>query len=180
MFDVNAWAGSPGNAHKPRRVCVESLRYASLLLASMTIVRAAQHDVDVIAPLFDAYRVFYKAASNLQASHNFITERLANDESVIFLACDGNNAAIGFVQLYPSFDSVQMQRLWILNDLFVDPYARTGGAGAALLAAERFAREDDAVGLTLSTAVDNHTAQRLYERAGYVRDETFFVSNRMF
>ncbi len=147
----------------------------------MTIARAAQHEVDAIAPLFDAYRVFYKAASNLQASHNFITERLARDESVIFLARDGNNAAIGFVQLYPSFDSAQVQRIWILNDLFVDPYVRTEGVGAALMAAaERFAREDDAVGLTLSTAVNNHVAQRLYERAGYVRDEVFFVYNRMF
>ena len=146
----------------------------------MTIVRAAQHDVDVIAPLFDAYRVFYEAASNLRASHNFITERLARDESVIFLARDGDHAAIGFAQLYPSFESVHMQRLWILNDLFVDPYARIGGVGAALMAvAERFARENDAAGLTLSTAVDNHAAQRLYERAGYVRDEAFLVYNRM-
>lgn len=147
----------------------------------MTIVRAAQHDVDVIAPLFDAYRVFYKAASDLRAAHNFITERLANDESVIFLARDGNNAAIGFVQLYPSFMSTRMARLWILNDLFVDPYARTEGVGSELMAAaERFAREDEAAGLTLSTARDNHVAQRLYERAGYVRDDEFFVYNRMF
>ena len=147
----------------------------------MTIVRAAQHDVDVIAPLFDSYRVFYKAASDLRAAHNFITERLANDESVIFLARDGNNAAIGFVQLYPSFESTRMARLWILNDLFVDPYARTEGVGSALMAAaERFAREDEAAGLTLSTARDNRVAQRLYERAGYVRDDEFFVYNRMF
>jgi len=146
----------------------------------MTIVRAAQHDVDVIAPLFDAYRVFYEAASNLRASHNFITERLARDESVIFLARDGDHSAIGFAQLYPSFESVHMQRVWILNDLFVDPYARIGGVGAALMAvAERFARENDAAGLTLSTAVDNHAAQRLYERAGYVRDKAFLVYNRM-
>jgi len=147
----------------------------------MTVVRAAQHDVDAIAPLFDAYRVFYKAPSNVQASHDFITERLANDQSVIFLARDGTHAAIGFVQLYPCFASALMKRFWVLNDLFVDPHARTKGVGAALMeAAERFAREDEAAGLTLSTAVDNAAAQRLYERCGYVRDEEFFVYNRMF
>jgi len=31
---------------------------------------------------------------------------------------------MGFAQLYPSFSSVSMKRLWILNDLFVSSEAR--------------------------------------------------------
>ncbi|CAA9431073.1 MAG: hypothetical protein AVDCRST_MAG37-607 [uncultured Rubrobacteraceae bacterium] len=61
------------------------------------------------------------------------------------------------------------------NDLFVTPEARGRGFGAALLAeTRRFAAETGAKGLTLVTAVDNLPAQRLYERMGWKRDETFY------
>ncbi len=64
-----------------------------------------------------------------------------------------------------------------MNDLFVTPEARGRGFGAALaLLAEtrRFAAETGAKGLTLVTAMDNLPAQRLYERMGWKRDETFY------
>jgi GNAT superfamily N-acetyltransferase len=38
-------------------------------------------------------------------------------------------------QLYPSFSSGAMARIFILNDLFVAPEARRRGAGSALLEA---------------------------------------------
>ena len=45
-----------------------------------------------------------------------------------------------------------MQRLWILNDLFVAPAARRNGIGGALMAAaESFARDEGARGLLLAT-----------------------------
>lgn len=140
----------------------------------MEIIRAQAKDVDLIAPLFDAYRQFYKAPSDIEASRQFIVERLKKDESVIFLAMDGQHA-IGFVQLYPLFASVALQSLWLLNDLFVDPAMRKQGVGEALMKhAEQFAMETGSRGLFLRTATDNFPAQKLYEKCGWVRDETFY------
>ena len=140
----------------------------------MNIIRAQLQHTDLIAPLFDAYRQFYKADSDLEASREFIHQRLSNNESIIFLALD-DDKAIGFVQLYPLFASVALQSLWLLNDLYVDPSARKQGTGEALMKeAEDFARETNSRGLFLRTATDNIPAQRLYERCGWVRDEKFY------
>ena len=92
----------------------------------MKIHRAQAKDVDLIAPLFDSYRQFYQAPSDIEASRQFILERLINEESVIFLAIQGEHA-LGFLQLYPLFASVALQSLWLLNDLFVHPSARKQG-----------------------------------------------------
>jgi ribosomal protein S18 acetylase RimI-like enzyme len=76
----------------------------------------------------------------------------------------------------PSSTSVGPQRIWILYDLFVDPDARRQGVGRALLArAHQFARDSSAQRVELSTAVDNHQAQALYEAMGYRRDEQFYT-----
>jgi len=42
----------------------------------MEIIRAQTEHADLIAPLFDLYRQFYKAPSDLEASRQFIAERL--------------------------------------------------------------------------------------------------------
>lgn len=145
----------------------------------MKIHRAQAIDADLIAPLFDAYRQFYKATSDIKASRQFIFERLTKDESVIFLALDGERA-FGFVQLYPLFASVALQALWLLNDLYVDPSARKQGVGERLMKhAEQFAQETGSRGLFLRTATDNYPAQQLYEKCGWVRDEKFFRYDRI-
>jgi ribosomal protein S18 acetylase RimI-like enzyme len=138
------------------------------------IVRATAKDAERIAPLFDAYRRFYKQKSDLTAARDFIAERLQRDESVIFLARNGDKD-VGFVQLYPCFSSTAMKRMWILNDLFVSPKARRGGAAKALMErARQWAVETKADGLWLETAVDNHPAQRLYENLGWKRDNDYY------
>jgi len=145
----------------------------------MEIIRAQASHTNMIAPLFDAYRQFYNSDSDLEGASQFVHERLTRNESVIFLAMDGDNA-IGFVQLYPLFASVAMQSLWLLNDLYVASSVRGQGVGAALLKrAEDFARETESRGLFLRTAVDNYPAQRLYERCGWVKDTEFFRYDRI-
>ena len=142
--------------------------------SSVRIVRASDKDADRIAPLFDAYRQFYKKEPDLAGARAFIGERLQRDESVIFLALAGDKA-VGFVQLYPCFSSTAMKRMWILNDLFVLSQARRQGAAQALMErAKQWAIETKADGLWLETAVDNHPAQRLYERLGWKRDNDYY------
>jgi GNAT superfamily N-acetyltransferase len=143
-------------------------------------VRAELDDLDALVPLFDAYRRFYGQTADLAGARAFLADRFKRGESVIFLAVvDG--AIVGFTQLYPTFSSVSMKRLWVLNDLFVAPDARKSGAGRALLErAERWAAETGAKGLTLSTQITNLPAQRLYEACGWTKDDEFIHYHRFF
>jgi GNAT superfamily N-acetyltransferase len=145
----------------------------------LEIIRASVKDVDRVAPLFDQYREFYKEQADAEGACSFLRERLSKNESVVFLALDRDLGAVGFTQLYPSFSSVSMKRLWILNDLFVLPSARKRGVGEALLRrAEEFARETNAKGLELETWVDNLPAQRLYEKCEWKRNVEFYQYTR--
>ena len=141
------------------------------------IVRRAgadERDVDLIAPLFDSYRQFYDKPADARLAVAFIRDRLQASESVIFLAEGGGESkeALGFVQLYPSFSSVNACRIWVLNDLFVIPAARGSGVGRALMeSARQHAIQTGAKRLTLETVTENRTAWTLYEDLGYVRHE---------
>lgn len=133
------------------------------------IRRAGADDLDALAVLFDAYRQFYGQRSNVMGARAFLAERLALDESVLLVAASGSQS-VGFVQLYPLFSSVRMGRVWVLNDLYVDPAARRSGVARALLdAACAFARERRALGLQLETGPDNHHAQALYRASGWTQ-----------
>lgn len=137
--------------------------------------QAGPGDVDAVAPLFDAYRQFYRQPSDPALARAFLAERLARGESVVFVA-ERDGRAVGFVQLYPLFSSTaaRPRRLWLLNDLFVAPEVRGGGVGRALMdRARRLAEETGAVGVELATARTNTVAQRLYESLGYRVDEQF-------
>ena len=144
----------------------------------MTVRPATPADLDALAALFDAYRVFYKQPSDLAGGRAFLAERFERGESVIFIAVDEDGRALGFTQLYPSFTSAGMKRIYILNDLFVAETGRRQGVGTALLeAAATFARESGAARLALSTAFDNLTAQSVYEAHGWTRDQDFYSYN---
>ncbi|MFI8496296.1 GNAT family N-acetyltransferase [Peribacillus butanolivorans] len=140
----------------------------------MGIQKATLNELDSLTELFDLYRVFYEQTSNLEGAREFLKERLTNEESVIFMAFDGDNP-IGFVQLYPSFSSVSMMRSWVLNDLFVKGNARKKGFGEKLLkAAIAFAKETGAKGVSLETDKDNGNSQKLYEKIGFIRESNYF------
>jgi GNAT superfamily N-acetyltransferase len=149
--------------------------------AKVRIVRAARKDIEDLAPLFDGYRQFYGQPSDIAAARGFLSERIDRDESVIYLAYTGPREPAGFTQLYPSFSSVSLKPLWILNDLFVRSDVRRGGIGRALLErARQHAVETGAKGLVLSTGVTNKSAQTLYESCGWQRDDEFFQYHLFF
>ena len=140
------------------------------------ISQAELSHLDLIAPLFDAYRQFYGQASDINAATAFLQERLTHEQSVIFVALADDGKGLGFTQLYPSFSSVSLRRVWILNDLFVAQTARGQGVGAGLLEhARQYGIATHAKELSLQTAVDNQTAQRLYEKLGWQKDTAFYT-----
>lgn len=134
---------------------------------TVAVRRAAAEDVDSLAPLFDRYRQFYAQAADAGAARNFLSARLQRNESVLLLATlDG--AVAGFTQLYPTFSSVRIARVWVLNDLYVEAGARGRGVARALLqAAADFARADGALRLELETIPDNSAARALYHANGW-------------
>ena len=141
---------------------------------TVEIVEATAADIETVAQLFDAYRVFYRQSSDLAAARAFITQRFARRDAAIFLAKQ-DGAAVGFVQLYPSLSSVSMGPIWILNDLFVASTARGGGVGRRLMDKARdFARASGACRIELTTERANTVAQGLYRAAGYARDDVFY------
>ncbi len=138
---------------------------------SAAVRRASADDLDVLTPMFDAYRKFYGQPEDLQLSRAFLSARLLGNDSAIFIAEVAATAA-GFVQLYPSFSSVSCRRLWILNDLYVNPAWRRRGVGRQLMMCARtFAESTAAKSLTLETGCDNLQAQALYTELGYRREE---------
>ncbi len=141
--------------------------------------QATVEDLDILVPLFEAYRQFYRRAAEPERSRRFLRDRLNREQSVVFLAF-ANGEAVGFTQLYPSFSSAALAPIFILNDLFVAEEHRRCGAGASLLkAAAEHGRSAGAIRLVLSTELSNSTAQSLYERSGWKRDTVFCVYQLM-
>src|SRR5688572_22747281 len=146
-----------------------------IAMTGLAVRQAVFDDLDVLSTLFDRYRQFYKRESDVPAATAFLTERFNHGESVVFLAeCEGR--AVGFTQLYPSFSSTAMARVYILNDLYVEESARRQGVGAKLLeAATRYARAMGAVRVSLNTDTQNSVAQATYEAEGWERDQQFYA-----
>lgn len=140
---------------------------------NISVIKVGINELDLVSGLFDKYRVFYKQPSNVLEGKKYLEKRIENKQSVIFLAVDSQTkTALGFVQLYPSFSSVALKKIWILNDLYVDQPARQRGVAKRLMQkAKEHALETGAARLTLQTGIENNHAQHLYEKIGYKRDD---------
>lgn len=133
--------------------------------------------VEELVPLFDQYRMFYGQKSDEAGARAFVKGRMSLGDSKVFMAKDANLGACGFVQLYPIYSSVRMGRAFLLNDLFVHTSARGQGiADRLMVAAEEYAKQQNAGSLILETAVDNHPARNLYQKLGWREnhDVTFY------
>ena len=140
----------------------------------LDIKKVTKADVSMVAILFDAYRVFYKQSSDLQAAFDFLEQRIDKNESTIFMAVL-QGEVVGFVQLYPIFSSVSIKPAWLLNDLYVAENARRQGVAEALLQqAKQFALETNSAYVMLQTSEDNYKAQSVYEKNGWIKLNDFF------
>ena len=136
------------------------------------ISRATVSDLAELHVLVEKYRAFYKQPEN-EKTLSYLEQRLKNDQAVVFIArVDGE--AVGFTLLYPTFSTVSLSDIWLLNDLYVDESARGKGIANQLMdVAEVAAKEAGATRVFLRTAKDNLPAQSLYEGRNWVKDEVF-------
>ena len=139
----------------------------------MVIRQAAIDDLGPLSILFAEYRVFYEQTFETDAAKQFLEERLSRKESIIFIAIENDQQA-GFIQLYPSFSSVAMKKIWILNDLFISNGHRQKGIAKSLINhVINFRKETGRNKIVLSTAYDNFNAQKLYEKLGFTRADFY-------
>ncbi len=139
------------------------------------IRKATITDVQQLAELFDQYRIFYHKNSDIPAAEKFLTERIKNNDSEIFVA-EYEGKLIGFVQLYPLFSSTRMKRYWLLNDLYVHENQRGKGYSKDLIEeAKQMAKSTDACGILLETGKSNDIGNKLYPACGFkIYDEVNF------
>ncbi len=141
---------------------------------SKDIKRATSDKARIIGKVFDLYRVFYNQESNFEVATKYIFERLDQNDSIIFYI-EENDECIGFTQLYPTFDSVNVRKKIVLYDLFVrEEHRKKGFAKALMDAAKDYAKENNFGSIELSTNKENVPGQTLYESLGYIRDQEFY------
>lgn len=109
--------------------------------------------------------------SDIHGAVKFLEDRLANNQSVVYISIINEKTITGFVQLYPVFSSTRVRRLWLLNDLFVNEEYRGQGYAEALIAkGKELAMATESCGLILETGKLNDAANDLYLKTGWMLD----------
>tara|TARA_B110000438_G_C15786604_1_gene638712 strand:+ start:1488 stop:1949 length:462 start_codon:yes stop_codon:yes gene_type:complete len=134
------------------------------------IRNATISDIEGMATVFDAYRVFNGKTTNISLAKKFLNDRIVSEESTILMARI-NEGCAGFVQLYLSFSSVNASRILVLNDLYAaQPHRRKGVAKLLMESAVLVVRESNCRGLILETTDDNTKGQSLYVKLGWIEE----------
>jgi len=110
-------------------------------MTTLTVRQAALDDLEALVPLFDGYRQFYGRASDPSAAREFLLARFNHGQSALFIA-HVDDMPVGFTQLYPSFSSVSLARVFVLNDLFVQEDHRRKGVASKLISTISPSRAD--------------------------------------
>jgi ribosomal protein S18 acetylase RimI-like enzyme len=140
---------------------------------TIEIRKIEKTEYKIAVEMFNKYRIFYKQPSDVVLAENYLKERLENNEAHIFIAYSNEvKELLGFTLLCPKFSSVSAKKNWHIGDLYVEQEHRKLGIGNKLLqTAIGFAKEENAVFVSLNTALDNYTAQNLYESFGFEKRE---------
>jgi len=138
----------------------------------MNIIKASQKYLDQLISVVEEYRLFCGSSSSPDETRKFFSNLIDSEASTIFIAIDDSTDTImGFVNLYPSYSTLALKRLWILNDLGVSTRFRGQGIAKALIEKViSFAKSTDSVRIELKTNITNDKAQSLYKDLGFEVD----------
>ena len=140
----------------------------------MKIIQAGLINLKDTTELFDLYRQFYNQESDFENLRRFLVSRIISKESTILIAYE-DDYPLGFIQLSSVFSSITMERVWLINDLFVMEDYRNIGIGSALLnAAAKFGKKSNAKWFLLRPGSENRMRHRLYEKNGWLVERELF------
>ncbi len=135
----------------------------------MQIDSARDDDLGAVLPLMRGYCDFYGVSPPDEGLMEMARALIAvpDAEGMLLVARDDAGTPVGFAAVGWKWSSLRAARVAIMEDLFIAPDARGGGAGRALIeaCAER-ARSGGAPCLMWTTAIDNERAQSVYEAVG--------------
>ncbi len=133
----------------------------------MKIEQVSAADLPDLLPMLRAYCDFYEVAPGDEQLETLARALIADPEheGIQLLARGDEGQPLGFATLYWSWQTLTASRAAVMNDLFVDPGARSQGIGRALIEeCRRRAGEHGASELVWETAPDNETSQLLYDK----------------
>ncbi|MGE0220715.1 N-acetyltransferase family protein [Mycolicibacterium sp.] len=134
----------------------------------LTITVVGESDLPELMPMLRGYCDFYEVDPSDESLAAMARALIADpDEGLQLVARDDAGTPLGFATVFWTWQTLYAARVGVLNDLYVTPQSRGTGTGRALI--ERclqHCRERGALKLVWETALDNVTAQRLYDGIG--------------
>ncbi|MCB0933057.1 MAG: GNAT family N-acetyltransferase [Mycobacterium sp.] len=137
----------------------------------LTITTVGSSDLPDLMPMLRAYCDFYEVNPPEENLRTLALSLISNPaEGVQLIARNEMAEPLGFATVYWTWQTLYAARVGVLNDLFVLPSGRGRGSGRALIEHSReLASARGAAKLVWETALDNATAQRLYDGIGAER-----------
>ena len=137
----------------------------------MLIQSLSEKYIDQFIEVVNEYRVFCGYEKSTKDTKEFFGHLIQGKKAKIFIAISENDDVMGFINLYPSFSTLALGKILILNDLCVySKFRRLGVAQALIEEALKFAKHSGAIRIELKTETTNINAQQLYSRIGFKED----------
>lgn len=137
----------------------------------MLIQSLSEKYIDQFVTIVDEYRKFFDFGLSPNKTKEFFQRLQEKNEAATFIAISEKDEVMGFVNLYPSYSTLSLRKIWILNDLGVSSkFRRLGVARALIKKSIEFAKASDAIRIELKTGKTNLDAQKLYTEIGFKTD----------
>lgn len=121
-------------------------------------------DKEIWLKLFKDYIIFYKSQLS-DEQYELTWQRLNSGFNINGLLAELDGKVVGFTHYIFRPSTWAVEDFCYLEDLFVDPTVRGGGVGRALIkAVEEIAIAKGSKRLYWTTAPDNETARKLYDK----------------
>ena len=114
--------------------------------------------------LFKEYIVFYESKLS-DEQYELTWKRINSDFNITGLLAEKDDQVVGFTHYIFRPSTWEVEDFCYLEDLYVDPKVRGGGVGRALIkTVEEIAIAKGSKRLYWTTAPDNETARKLYDK----------------